>query len=391
MKINKSLLVAALGLASVSLASATQYIYYTGSTAARDCVFNTLMSGAGFSAVPSYVGYGNSVDGSCSYMAFSNNVGSTPTIVLCHWSGSEAGISDVSGSGTETFIDTSAAGITAGNAAFPAPGLAHEYVNSGSPSATVSHAVDLCQADNAIAYSKIPLSNASAINDNLAIPFVFVKNGTTVSDQAAFTNITSDNFKCLAQGGEVLMQFTGNAADLHYVYLSGRDSFSGTRVNCFGDTGWGIRKSPNQIILSGGAMVQQSGGSYYTSEGQSSGGTLAGSLTDTTTAADKINPTHGPGFIVVAYLGLSDEVAALNAGCHELTYNGVAYSQANVENGIYGFWGDEWTMVKNGEGSAVTTFASTMASSLPSHTSGYEIPFSAMNVTRNGPLDYPLY
>ena len=103
MKINSSIVAAALGLAFVSQVSAqTQYVYLTGSTAARDAVYNTLMAGAGFdNANVSFVGYGSSTAGNCSYMEFSNTVSGTPTIVKADWSGSEAGITDVSGSTLE--------------------------------------------------------------------------------------------------------------------------------------------------------------------------------------------------------------------------------------------------------------------------------------------------
>lgn len=393
MKINSSLLAAALGLASASMASATQYIYYTGSTAARDCVYNTLIAGKGFDAVPAFVGYGSSTAGNCSFMEFSNTISGTPTIVKCHWSGSEAGVADVSSTTqTETFLaDPGSSGVATSGA------------SSSTPTAgmLVSHTVDVAQADNAKNYSKIPTSTAVQVADNLVIPFVFVKNHTTITHQDLFTNLTSDNFKALANGGDALLVFTGNASDTGtYVYLSGRDSLSGTRVNTFGDTGWGIFHAPSQIKLSGGNMVLDTtepanNGTYYFGEGQSSGGTLASSMVDTTSSIDQIQTANTgstvTGFIVVAYLGLGDEATALANGCTELTYNGVPYSQANVKNGLYAFWGNEYTLYKSGSASYITTFVTAMAQNLQNYTSNYEIPYSSMNVTRNGPLDFPLY
>lgn len=397
MKINSAILAAALGLGSVSMANAVNYIYYTGSTAARDAVYTALTNGVGFdNNSVTFAGFGSSTPSGCSYMEFSNTASSVPTIVKCEWSGSEAGINDVSTGTQEPFLaDLGTAGVTAG-------------ANSASPTASqiVSNAVNIAQADNALLYSKLPGSSAVQTSDSLVIPFVFVKNTTTIADQGNFSNITSANFKNLAQGGDVLALFTGNAADQNnFVYLAGRDDNSGTRVNTFGITGWGIKTAPSQIELLNSNLVNfgtVSSPVYQTVEGQSSGGTLAKSLTDTTSSADKIN--GGTGFIAVAYLGLSDDATAegLSGGSSggpspaatRLTYNGVAYSFNNVENGIYDMWGNEYTDVKSGSASYITTFASKItnpSTGIANNTSGFEIPDSAMNVTRTGPTSYSIY
>jgi hypothetical protein len=398
MKLNSSILAAALGLASVSLASATQYVYYTGSTAARDAIYNALIAGVGFdNANVSFVGAGNSSPGSCTYMCFSNTVSTVPTIVKCLWSGSEAGIADVSGSGLEYFLlDPGTQSVPSFNGTTPVV-----FGTTGAPSTPntsyyFQNTVDIAQADNDVAYSKEPTTTAVEVFDNLAIPFVFVKSANSLPDNAAFTNITADNFKVLAQGGDALVQFTGNAADTTpFVYLAGRDDNSGTRVNCLGETGWGIKKAVSQIELVGNtsganAMVPQSSG-YYTDEGQSSGGTLAKSLTDTTTTPDLIN--GGTGLIAVAYLGLSDAATAENTTYKavQLTYDGVAYTAANVENGTYAFWGKEYTVKRQGVSSIGAHFAAAIAAGVENYTAGFEIPYSAMNVDRSGPLGYPIY
>jgi hypothetical protein len=392
MKINSTILAAAIGLASVSLASATQYVYYTGSTAARDAIYNTLIAGKGFDAVPTFVGFGSSTPGNCSYMEFSNTVSGTPTIVKCEWSGSEAGIADVSGSGTEYFL------LDPGQGSVPTSGATATAPATPNASYYTTHTVDMCQADNDVAYSKIPNTTATENSDSLVIPFVFVKAANELTDNASFVNLTSDNFKCLAQGGEEELQFTGLPADTNYwVYLAGRDDNSGTRVNCFGETGWGIKKSPLQIELSGltpNTMLDPLGnGSYQTPEGQSSGGTLAKSLTDTTSTIDEVN-TGTAGLIAVAYLGLSDDATAEGSPYNavRLTYNGVAYTPANVESGLYAFWGNEYTDYRSGASSIAISFVDAIIANVQSYTSSYEIPFSAMgSTTRSGPLNYPVH
>ena len=397
MKIDRSILAAALGLASVSLASASQYVYMTGSTAARAAVYNTLIAGNGFDSVPAFVGYGSAVPANCSWMAFSNTIGGTPTIVKCHWSGSEAGIADVgtvAGPLSESFqADPNG---TAGNPNF-INGTPQALTSPSSPASTSSQVVDIAQADNSISYSHIPGAACIEYNDSLVIPFIFVKNGTTIANQALLTDITYDNFYQLANGGDKLGLFTGNNADTKYVYLTGRDNNSGTRVNVFGDTGWGINKLPNQVNLSGGALVNFGTAlapNYYTVQGQSSGGTLANSLVDTTSSADSIH--GGTGFIAVSYLGLADNATAvgLTPPAVDLSFNGVSYSVANVQNGTYALWGYEFTEVNpndDGSGNASDVIAQAIVVNLPANTSGNEISTSTMHAKRSGPTGHPYH
>jgi len=390
MKIDRSILAVALGLASVSLASAQQFVYLTGSTAARDAVYNTVMNGTagGFDSTPAFIGYGNSTAGNCSYMEFLGNISGVQTILTCHWSGSEAGIADVSGSTVEQFAEDSVG-------SFPAPGTANAVANSGNPSSTVGHTVDFAQADNDLPYSYTFPSSATALNDNLVIPFVFVKTTTTLADANLITDVNYDNFKAIAQGGSLASLFTGNPADTsYYIYLAGRDHFSGTRANTFGDTGWGIKKSPTQIELdsAGNMLDPNSDGSYTTSEGQSSGGTLAKSLVNTTASIDQIN-TGTAGFVAIAYLGLADDATAEGSPINatRLTYCGVSYSIANVESGLYKFWGYEFTMTRSGINSVASGIASKVVANLKNNTSSFEIPVTSMTVKRSGPTGYVVH
>ena len=50
---------------------------------------------------------------------------------------------------------------------------------------------------------------------------------------------------------------------------------------------------------------------------------------------------------MVAYLGYSDAATAISNGGTELTYNGVAESTANIQQGLYTFWGNEFIYKKN--------------------------------------------
>jgi hypothetical protein len=403
MKLNSTIAAIVLGLGTASVASATNYIYITGSTAARGAVYNSLAAGVGFdsSTPPSVVvTYGNANPANGSYMEFVGTIGGVQTIVKASWSGSEAGISDVSGSGTENFLaDPGTQGVLAnGN-------------SSSSPTAgqLVASAVNLAMADNALTYSRTPSSTAVQQGPVVVVPFVFVKNNTPGNDAAVgsttWTNITADQFKAVATIGTDVGLFLGTAKTGYNVYLAGRDNLSGTRVNVYGETGFGITKSPNQIELTAGAgnpattslllPAGNAAGNYYTTLGQSSGGTLAKSLGDTSSAADLIADPSGStlGFYVVSYLGLADDATAEGSPyfAHRLTYNGVAYSTNAVQNGSYAIWGNEYVLSKAGSASNVTGLQSALATKLQLHTDGYEIPLSAMVVNRTGPTTSPSY
>jgi len=83
-------------------------------------------------------------------------------------------------------------------------------------------------------------------------------------------------------GGAKAALITGNPADTSYVYVTGRDSFSGTRVNALGDCGYGIFANPYQLkVGTNGVMldpdltttyVYYDNGSLY---GYSGGGDVA--------------------------------------------------------------------------------------------------------------------
>jgi hypothetical protein len=392
MKINSTLLAAALGLASVSLASATQYIYITGSTSGRGTFVNELAAGVGFDNPPTVASYGASTFIGATYFEFSNTISGTPTIVKYTASGSEAGIADVSGAINEPFLADFGNGTPAVVAG----------VNSGNPNATqlITNTVNIALADDALIYSKNPGSSAVQTGPIIAIPYVFAKSTTTIADQAAFTGITDDNFKVLASGGDYLGLFTGNPADQNnYVYLAGRDNNAGARVNVFDETGWGSGKIPNQIELAGGQLVNFGTAlspNYYTAQGQSSGGALAKSLTNTTATVDYISDPSGGtvGLVAVAYLGLADDVTAEAApyNATRLTYDGVSYSISNVENGLYALWAYEYIYSKAGSASYITTFEAAAATNIgnPTYNDGYEIPLGDLNVIRTGPLSPPI-
>ncbi len=382
MKMTKTILAGAFSLGLLTNLDAGT-VYMTGSTAMRGVVYSTLnAAGAVFDAAPAFSGRDGSSASGCNYMTFSGTVGGAPITVKCHWSGSEAGLKDVVTGQLETFLADS---VTGYQSAKPA---AAELDPAG-------HAADLAMADNSQAYSRTPspvLTTGARVG---VIVFTWVRNpsglwGTTPN------NVTDAQIRQALGGFAKLALFSGVAADTSYVYVSGRDNQSGTRVNAFGTTGFGIFTSPNQVELdSTGNMIDLSGvGDFAGDYGFASGGTLAGTLgADTAAKTDAFN--GGTGFSVISYLSRGDADTAISKGAVELTLNGIASNAANIKEGRYTFWGNEYVYQKNGAG----TDAQSVYSKLSSQSTGINnycdgvkaIKLQDMHATRNGPTVDPVH
>ena len=152
------ILAGAIGLGCASLASATtNYVYVTGSTAGRNAFVLALTDGSTvFDAAPSVTAQGSADPTKATYHLVQGQIGGQDTIVKTHWSGSEGGITDIAGSGTQTFL------------ADGAPNA------SSSPGPFSSSAVDLAAADNDKAYSRNPGAAITGVKC-CVIPFQWVK------------------------------------------------------------------------------------------------------------------------------------------------------------------------------------------------------------------------
>jgi hypothetical protein len=395
MKLNHSILAAVLGLSVVSLANADE-LYLTGSTAARAAVYATLMNpGSVFTTAPIFTGFGAKGNGD-TYMAFSGTLvgGSGTTVINCDWSGSEAGIVDVATSGkTETFIaDSLISSTTTSDTA-------------GNPTVTQTHQVDLAMADNKQSYSPAGSGLVALTGTEVGVvPFKWVRNVGLWNG----TNITDAQIRNALTGQAKLALFTGNAGDTgSYVYVAGRDSSSGTRVNAYGESGFGINTSPNQIEITAGtgAMVllttARGVNIYDGNYGQSSGGTLAGTLgtTSTTVSAADMVHTGITGYSAIAYLGVGDATTATNGGATVLSYDGVPFSVPAIEQGTYTFWGNEYVYMTPYNYTGQSSNVGAVYGDLTSATTGISaqadnnvvISLSAMNATRTGPTTDPTH
>lgn len=376
MKVKEIILASALSLGAISLCDAGT-IYLTGSTAMRGSIYTTIRTaGSVFTAVPTTTTYEGSSAGGANYMAFSGTLvgGSGTTVIKCHWSGSEGGIKDVVTGASELFVDDS---------------ILDGATHTGSPGTTISHNVDLAMADSSQAFSRNKSPALTTGTSVAVITFTWVRNPGLWTGG----NVTDSMIRQALQGVCKRAVFTGNPSDTNdFVYVSGRDNQSGTRVNEFGECGFGIFTIPNQIEMdSSGNMLDLDppNGVYAGDYGFSSGGTLAGTLGANTTAkTDLFN--GGSGYSVIAFLSRGDANTAIANGAIEITANGVAESPATVKEGTYSYWGNEYIYQKNGASSEAQSVYNRMAVSIPNDVNGITaIKLSDMNCVRSGPTSDP--
>jgi hypothetical protein len=382
--LNKSIVAAVLGL-SVADVSHAGVIYLTGSTAARSTVYAALIApGAVFQTAPTVTTYAGSSASGSTYMAFVGTLvgGSGSTTIDCDWSGSEAGIHDVAAAQQESFLN-------------PAT-LNGQNNGAANPTDVVNATVNMAMADNAQAYSRTTTPAVGTQTEVGVVTFEFVRNPGLWTG----TNVTDAQVQQALNGYAPRALFDGNSGHTgDYVYVEGRNNQSGTRVNAYGDTGFGILTSPNQIEINNSGVMQDLSGNgsgiYEGDYGFSSGGTLAATMGANTTAqTDQVNGGT-PGFSVIAYLGLSDAATAITDGGTALSFNGIPFSAAAVEQGQYAFWGNEYCDLQ----ASPTTEETLAYHNLTAKTTGISaygdgtivIPLTSMAATRSGPNSAPAH
>jgi hypothetical protein len=379
----KLILAAALSLGAAGLSDAAT-VYLTGSTAIRSSVQAALQSvGTGptnvFSALTSSTFWENN-----NYMAFvgtaSAAAGGGALTVQCHWSGSEAGINDMANSNPEQFLsDTGSDGANHGT-------------NSPTGANIVTGIIpDLAMADNNQASSQFSKPTVNTNAEVCVIPFTFVRNpgvwlGTNISHRM-FQQ--SEFFFCPRA------VFDGDQTHTNdFVYISGRDNKSGTRVNTFGDTGFGPGTTPaSQIEMDTAGNMSATFGDV----GFSSGGTLASTMGASTVGKDDlVAGTTGQGYSVVAYLSRGDANTAISSNAVELAYDGVVQSRANVLEGTHSLWGNEYIFQRNGAAVTAQNVYKVLGpnggiNSVLSPTSTTAIRLGDMHCTRSSPFAAPAH
>ena len=289
MKLNKTLLITAVGFGFAAGASGQVELTVTGSTAFRAVFFDraavlfdpgSLQSNVTNADKRTYMG------------TISNAVpalGGTAVTIRSSFSGSASGMLAVKNQTPLSALEIS--GVVVNKVADLS--FSDVYPGAASP--------------------PIPASSFEAKQVGV-VPFVFVKSNAGMGGVA---NITRDQAILLmtATGdGGMPASFLGGAGT-GSIYLIGRDSGSGTRITT--EKVIGFVGSPTLWATNGL-------GQFVSTNGYSSGSlvrTVVGNTPNT-----------------VGYLGLSDYLPIAGTAT-PLSYNGVAFTSENVANGSYSLWG----------------------------------------------------
>lgn len=378
----KSIFKIALGVAALSCvphASAANF-RITGSTAFRGAVHDTIVAMMGgtpgsnvatckiatSAAAPGTVNDANNrtaINGATvvTFVGDLSSIGISGTsTVQCSWSGSASGLIAINVGTSLPFVPSATA--SAATAGFAGATFGAATSDSGAALFAFS---DVYQ-------SSVTTTTVSGLtNTNVAVvPFVWVANRGS-----GLTNVTAQMARALyATGLQKKSLFTGNPAHTNYVFATGRDGGSGTRITALAETKYGIANNVQQYLATtsgsigsgtvtllklwpvtgSGADTLNPGNGGYTSGGSIRD--LMGFTTNTNTlnVQDQDgnpafdfdgNALTGVSGDVVGYLGAGDAATATGAtnqgvrlAYEGVTFNGAAAGNDNVYNGAYTFW-----------------------------------------------------
>jgi len=394
MKVPKILMAGLLALSTAAIVNAQTTIRITGSTAFRAGT----MQAIGDILQPGYtVGYSGSSLPGASQAIFTGTTyatnGGIGVIIKCSWSGSVGGVLTVS---QHIPVTTWLVNSTPAGGSAPA--------NYDPPTVP-----DVCMSDVFQASTPFPTPK---LTDQIVgiVPFKWVRNNGSVSTLANMTPQLAISLYT-GTGRLPLALFNGNNSDEGTnVFALGRNADSGTRLTAFAETGVGVLNNVHQYYPLNGATIIKSGGTLIVTgqelvpqndivngitypagdSGYNSGGDLAAAMKSTGSFA-------AVGGYYVTYLGLPDAYTAENGGATDMTYNGVAYSPAAVEEGQYTFWGYEHLDYLSTYGGNGKTVADALAAKIlnqdaaviPSGSVAPGILLGSMNVQRftdGGPI-----
>jgi hypothetical protein len=397
-----SLLMAALAAISIGSASA-ETIYITGSTAFRSSANAAIQTFATANG-GSILAQDNATLGSAGNLLVNYTNASGTNLIDVHWSGSEAGIQSVAGPATGTnaakigFFATNATGTNSSG------GNSTSAQNTNSQVAQLSFS-DTYQATSQFNGTLLGVSYASLSGFDGADGIVGVVSFNWIgSKNITATNITA-NFanQLLASGTVPLALLTGSSADkTNGVYLVGRNIDSGTRLTTLAEAGFGTKSTVYQYKYNSAASIQPYpievidgiSSSTLGNSGYSSGGTLAGLMTNVLAAGSSLaTDTNGTtsaytgSNFLVGYAGTSDANGQTANGLVKFSYDGVASSTNAIAQGQYTFWGYEHLYVSASASTAAKAVATGLGAGIlatPTSSLTPNVNLNDLVVGRNG-------
>ena len=383
--------------ASATLASADTEIRITGSTAFRSAVHASLLSGV-FSSLDRYSHSGASggLSGASKATFRGTVTGITGTTTIrTSWSGSATGIQSVAAQSNVSFLTDATFATVAGE----------NFSQTTSANQTAHIAMsDVFQNSTSFQTPVLEDTNVAVV------PFVWVVNNSANAENNKLTSITSQQARALyTTGSQALSLFTGVAADTRTVYVTGRDTGSGTRITALAETKYGFSTplTHYQITASGGAVTElriwptnavvpsNGGDTLGGNGGYTSGGTVATALSNSSSSGITIRNAAGTSIytnqsaILVTCIGLSDSatIAAAAVPGKRLAYEGTSFSTIaadgdKVRNGSYTMWGYQHLFNKSGLTTDETTARDALITAIPTNLGTAGISLDSMIVGR---------
>ena len=330
-------------------AEAQTVVTITGSTAFRSATHNAIKNLLTTSGTPSIAHTGSSLS-SAGQSIFKGSISGNQVIIKTGWSGSVAGVQNVSQGVAVNFLPNSV--------------IVDNTTTTGVSSGTESLVPDVAMSDTF--QSATPFT--SPVLNSQTVGVIAFKWVASKGSPAGLANVTPQLAQALFGNGSLaLALFTGSSADqTSTVFATGRDPLSGTRLTAFAESGIGVAATVVQYqptVASGAVSSHQvwpaetiNGIAFETgNSGYASGSSLVTTMKATTAG---INGYY------VSYMGVSDADSAVSGGAVELTWNGVQYSLDNVKQGKYTFWGYQHLMYSSTLSGTKKTVADAIATQI---------------------------
>lgn len=391
MKLKSSFVFGVLALAVGHASAATRVFDITGATAFRASANNAIISILGGAGVTKYAFVGTSGVSGTNRAIFVGTMSAFPgdtIIVRASWSGSTQGIKDVADQAAIQFLDVNVRLDGTPGAGNPVTTTGYNLGGSG------NDAPEYVTATAQWSFSDVDKLLSERPNHSFTggpvgvVPFMFLAGEGA---PAGLTNMSDQLHSKLWSNGQLpIAFFTGDTADQTTVLATGRNNGSGTRATILAETQYGAFTTVTQYNASvagtrsdaypTGKLVALS---EFGNGGNSSNSGVRELLTrrsdDLTFNGESIDA------LFVSYLTISDALAAKTEGAKELTYNGVAFSAANVKNGSYSLWGYQQFYMDNDNTAAELTFDSAFRAAIPATLNGIDaIALTEMAVDRTG-------
>ena len=361
MKLNKYIAVGAIFVGIVSMAQGQIVINITGATAFRDAADATILSLMGGNNVAQRARADIPLNGSSSnsnlriYRGFING---TEYLVRATYSGSTQGILDVADGNSIPFLNTNTVLATTGTGAIAGATQANNTTNAV-PRYSFSDVDKLLSARPNASLGGGPVG---------VVPFMFLGG---VGTPVGVTNMTDQIHNTLWSLGTLPASVvSGDPADASKIfYATGRNNGSGTRASILSETQYGSTNNVVQydapVTGSDGAGTVGTPTAFLNAANQPDNN--GGHASNSNVKSRLTRTPSNSNVVFMSYLTISDAVTATGynvttgvstggQGAKALTYNGVRYSPANVNNGAYTLWGYQQLYIAEGSTAAEQLF-----------------------------------